>query len=328
VENYFLKQKVEAYQESKQHFSYEDIQNNDELIALYTGLPNAKIFLALFNLLSNLRINYYLGWKVEKLDKKDQLLMCLMKLRQNFPHLDLAHRFKVSQAVVSNVLFTWINVLHEILYKQFMASIPSRKKNKSCLPNCFSTFTNCRIVLDCTEMATVVSRGSMETQKSTYSAYKHRNTWKALIGVAPNGVITYISDLYPGSTSDRKIVQHSGVLNRMEPGDLILADKGFLIKDLLPAGVHVNIPPFLDTPQFTEEQVLHTEKIARARIHVERAIQRMKTFRILNFLPYNLLRHADAILQVIGGLTNLKNPLIKQVEEKYSDQSEQSESET
>jgi ethanolamine ammonia-lyase small subunit len=84
----------------------------------------------------------------------------------------------------------------------------------------------------------------------------------------------------------------------------------------------------LDTPQFTEEQVLHTEKIARARIHVERAIQRMKTFRILNFLPYNLLRHADAILQVIGGLTNLKNPLIKEVEEKYSDQSEQSESET
>jgi hypothetical protein len=63
-----------------------------------------------------------------------------MKLRQNFPHLDLAHRFKVSQAVVSNVLFTWINVLHEILDKQFMAS---RKKNKSCLLNCFSTFTNC-----------------------------------------------------------------------------------------------------------------------------------------------------------------------------------------
>jgi hypothetical protein len=74
--NYFLKQKVEAYQESKQHFSYEDIQNNDELIALYTGLPSAKIFLALFNLLSNLRINCYLGWKAEKLDKKDQLLMC------------------------------------------------------------------------------------------------------------------------------------------------------------------------------------------------------------------------------------------------------------
>jgi hypothetical protein len=78
VENNFLKQKVEAYQESKQHFSYEDIQNNDELIALYTGLPSAKIFLALFNLLSNLRINYYLGWKAEKLDKKDQLLMCLI----------------------------------------------------------------------------------------------------------------------------------------------------------------------------------------------------------------------------------------------------------
>jgi hypothetical protein len=160
----------------------------------------------------------------------------------------------VSQVVVSNVLFTWFRVLHEILHKQFMASTPSRKKNKSYLPNCFSTFTNCRIVIDYTEMATVVSRGSMETQKLTYSAYKHRNIWKALIGVTPNGVLTYISDLYPGSTSDRKIVQHSGVLNRMEPGDVILTDKGFLTKDLLPVGVHVNIPLFLDAPKFTEEQ--------------------------------------------------------------------------
>jgi hypothetical protein len=40
----------------------------------------------------------------------------------------------------------------------------------------------------------------------------------------------------------------------MEPGDVILTDKGFLTKDLLPVGVHVNIPLFLDAPKFTEEQ--------------------------------------------------------------------------
>ncbi|KAG5880646.1 hypothetical protein JTB14_015622 [Gonioctena quinquepunctata] len=69
-------------------------------------------------------------------------------------------------------------------------------------------------------------------------------------GVAPNGVVTYVSDLYPGSTSDKKIVEDSGILEKMEPGDL-RADKGFLIKDLLPQGVSLNVPSFLITAQYT-----------------------------------------------------------------------------
>ncbi|KAG5860807.1 hypothetical protein JTB14_030812 [Gonioctena quinquepunctata] len=78
--------------------------------------------------------------------------------------------------------------------------------------------------------------------------------WKGLIGVAPNGVITYISGLYPGSTSDKKIVQHCGILDQLAAGDLILANKGFLIRDILPPGVMLNLPPFLTTAQFTPQQ--------------------------------------------------------------------------
>ncbi|KAJ3655790.1 hypothetical protein Zmor_014903 [Zophobas morio] len=66
-----------------------------------------------------------------------------------------------------------------------------------------------------------------------------------------------------------------------EVGDMILADKGFLIKDILPAGVDLNLPPFLTTAQFTPEQAVQTRTIARARIHVERAIRRIKCWKIL-----------------------------------------------
>ena len=62
---------------------------------------------------------------------------------------------------------------------------------------------------------------------------------------------------------------------------MILADKGFLIKDILPAGVDLNLPPFLTTAQFTPEQAVQTRTIARARIHVERAIRRIKCWKIL-----------------------------------------------
>ena len=108
------------------------------------------------------------------------------------------------------------------------------------------------------------------------------NSFKVLVGVAPNAVITYVSKLYPGSISDKAIVQESGLLNHLTPGDMILADKGFLIQDIVPRGVCVNIPPFLNNGTFTESEA---KAIARCRIHVERANARLKDFRILSFIP-------------------------------------------
>lgn len=321
AENYFLKQEVDQgkveIKNLKRAFSYKHICETDKLVLLYTGIPTAKLFSALFNLVKDLDINYYLKWKVEKLSKEDQLLLTLMKLRQNFPHADLAERFNISQSTVTNILITWINVLEEVLHNQLMEKIPPRSKNASCLPGSFSSFTNCRIILDCTEIYTVVDRKSMTMQKATYSTYKHRNTYKGLVGVAPNGVITYVSGLYPGSTSDKKVVAASGILQQLEAGDLVIADKGFLISELLPPGVSLNIPPFLSTPQFTAEQIKATERIARARIHVERAIRRMKCYKILHFIPHSLLKYAENVFKVVAALTNFQYPLIQEVEQYY-----------
>jgi len=55
--------------------------------------------------------------------------------------------------------------------------------------------------------------------------------------------------------------------------------------------ISLNLSPFLDTPQFTPEQVLQTEAIAKVIIRrVERAIQRIKCFSILNFIPSTMLK--------------------------------------
>lgn len=322
AEMYFLKKENKELQKKITYltprFSYENIQGNDKLIILYTGLPNRSIFEALFNLIKDEEVNYYLGWTVDKILKIDQLLMCLMKLRLNCPHLDLAQRFSVSSSTVTNVILTYLHVLYEVLFEQLNSEMPSRMKNKTCLPTSFSKFTNCRVVLDCTEIFTVIARKSMKTQRLTYSSYKHRNTFKGLIGVAPNGVITYVSDLYVGSTSDQKIVQDCGILKLLQPGDLVLADKGFLIETMLPAGVSLNIPPFLRSPQFTPEQVKCTESIARARIHVERAIRRMKCYHILNLLPTSLCSFGDVIFKTVAALTNLQYPLIKDIEDLFN----------
>lgn len=320
AENYFLKQEVLELTEKLKHsttcFSFEHIKNNDAHVLMYTGIPTSAIFLTVFETMDSFELNYYAGWNVKLLPKIDQMLMTLMKLRLNLPHEDLAIRFNCSSATVTNIVMTWIYALHEVFFNQLMKTIPSRKKNQACLPAAFFNFKNCRIILDCTEICSAIPT-SMESQRQTYSSYKHRNTWKLLVGVAPNGVITFVSKAYPGSTSDKKIVEHSGILNQMHHGDLILADKGFLIQDLLPAGVSLNIPPFLSTPQFTEAQVYETQKIAKARIHVERAIRRIKCFNILEKVPQYNISQISIIFQLCAALTNFQYPLIKEVEEYY-----------
>ena len=59
-----------------------------------------------------------------------------------------------------------------------------------------------------------------------------------------------------------------------------MADRGFVLNDLLePLGCTLNIRPFLNNQgQFSEDQVKETQEIANLRIHVERAISRIKTF--------------------------------------------------
>ena len=115
---------------------------------------------------------------------------------------------------------------------------------------------------------------SYRTQSATFSSYKHQNTAKDLIGIAPNGAVTFVSELYPGRTSDQCITKHSGILQLLEEGDSVMADRGFDILKDLPEGVTLNIPAFMrGKDQLTVEEETETRRIASVRIHVERAIE-------------------------------------------------------
>ena len=58
----------------------------------------------------------------------------------------------------------------------------------------------------------------------------------------------------------------------MEPGDEIMAGRGFDIEADIPSGVLLNIPPFLNgQPQLSAEDEAKTRKIASVRVHVDRA---------------------------------------------------------
>ena len=93
---------------------------------------------------------------------------------------------------------------------------------------------------------------------------------KVIVGVEPNGVITYAwSTLYPSAIYDKATVQQSGLLNHLTAVNLVLADKGCLIRELVPNGVSVNIPLFLNNGAFTESEARAAKAIAKCRINVK-----------------------------------------------------------
>jgi len=92
-----------------------------------------------------------------------------------------------------------------------------------------------------------------------------------------------------------------------------MADKGSLIQDMLaPLGVCLNVPPLLKSNrQMAAEDVILTKKIAHLRIHVERAIGRVKEFRILQgVLPAAMWDSINQAIYVCCMLTNFNPPLV------------------
>ena len=92
------------------------------------------------------------------------------------------------------------------------------------------------------------SPSSLDNRSLCYSSYKSRTTMKALIGITPNGVVSFCSDLYSGSISDVQIVKESGYLSHLNRGDnIVMADKGFTIQDeLAEVGAKLAMPQFFE----------------------------------------------------------------------------------
>ena len=206
-----------------------------------------------------------------KLSLENEFFAVLVRLKLGFFVEDIANRFDISVSLFSKIFNTWIRFLR--LELEVLFPFPNREKVQSLIPASFSKFPITRIILDCTEFP-IQKPSALKAQRETWSSYKHRNTYKALVGITPDGTVSYVSSLYGGAALDKFIVQDSDVLDLLEPGDNVMADRGFEIEvELNRRGATLNIPPFRNQHfQLSCEQVEATRRIAEVRIHVERAI--------------------------------------------------------
>ena len=267
----------------KLKFCLQRFAGSDADIRFYTGFPNYKTLISFYNFLlpAATQLNYWGSENAENRDAKrgpqrqvqpiDELFMLLYRLRCDPLEKDIADRFGISQTTVSRTLITWINILYHTLKQLQIWS--SSKVVQETMPTCF----------------------------------------KGLIGIAPNSFVSFISDMYGGHVSDKRITESCGIVNLLEPGDMVMADRGFDIQHILASkNVTLNIPPFMrGKQQLSLEEEVETRAIASVRIHVERAIERIKNYRILQgIIPNTLHSQIDQVWFICSILTNFLPPLV------------------
>ncbi|CAN8014708.1 unnamed protein product [Ixodes persulcatus] len=281
----------------------------------YTGLTTYEVLHYLHDLVVAKYPEICKGNYMRAQETEEQLFMVLVRLRTGMPCKEIARNFELSESTLSRTFSRWIFMLKDIL--KSIARFPKLHEVQRYMPTCFREFPDTRIVLDTTEVR-IQKPSGLEAQKKTFSGYKHSNTMKCLIGITPDCYISFVSNLYGGSTSDRVIVAESEVLDMLECDDAVMVDKGFKVHDLLPVGVKLYIPPFriAAEKQMSRRDVVCTRKVARARVHVERAIRRIKEFHIFDCpLPLNMADIADEIFSTCAFLSNFRGPLIHGAEQ-------------
>ena len=273
----------------------------------YTGL-NLTVLMTLMTILSP--FGKYLSYK---LSVPDQILSVLVRLRLGLNFHDIGRRFGMSRQLAASIFHSWIEIMADKL-SDCIVWLP-RETIRRTLPSSFSEMypkTTC--IVDCTEVF-IQRPFTLKARNQTYSNYKSKNTAKFLVAIAPNGYIMFISKAYGGRASDNFISKSSGFLNYLLPGDEVMADRGFTIgEELCARQVKLNIPAFMKgRSQLSAQETIESRRIASVRIHVERAINRLKCYRILNTtLNIKSVTKIDKKMRVIAALCNLQGCLIKE----------------
>nr|XP_022327020.1 uncharacterized protein LOC111126573 [Crassostrea virginica] len=296
---------------------------DDEMVEFYTGFPTYTLFVTFYNAIKPTAVRmksvYYTQvdeisgkGRPKAMDPIDELFMFLCRLKCGFLSDDLSVRFNIHKSTVSRKNITWSNYLYFLLGG--INIWPSREKIMLHMPEDFKlSYAKTRVIIDCTEIFTE-RPSSLALASKTFSTYKSHNTWKGLVGIAPHGAVTFISSLYSGCMSDVEITKRCGLIELMETGDQIMADKGFVLNNVLKdTGVSVATPHFLCSDgQFTASQIEDNQKIASLRIHVERHIKRLKEYKLLqSTVPLSIAGSVNQLWTVANLLTLFRRPLIK-----------------
>jgi len=248
-----------------------------------------------------------------KVTVENRLFLFLMRVKLGFNFSALSCLYSIDRRTASRIFYEVLESIHKATANWVFW--PDVSIIKSTLPQAFhADYPNCRAIIDCFEVRLNETPQTVEQRVLYYSNYKSGYTVKYLIAIAPNGFISFLSKGYGGRSSDGFITVDSKLVDLIEPDDLILADKGFpkILNTMLGNRNAVLVmPPRVESPQLSAEDVGECFKVASVRVHVERAIQRIRLFNILRNVNSETMQYIDPLVHFCCVLVNLQSPILK-----------------
>lgn len=276
------------------------------MLNTWTGIPSFGILDAIVETV--LRIFPEDVRKTETL--KVKILIVFVKLKCNMSFVNMSPIFHLCESTLSRNFKKYVPIIRTAL--KVCIYFPKKEEIRCNLPKSFKPdFVNVRSILDCTEIPIEIPK-CVNCKIATYSHYKGTNTVKFLVSITPGGLISFVSDAYSGKSSDKFIFNSEKLIEKFEENDAIMVDKGFaILQEITEKGLILVRPTFSKGGQFEKDEVIENTKVAVARVHVERVIQRLKIFSVLkDKIDHNLLPYMSDIFFIISAITNLSPPIL------------------
>lgn len=237
-----------------------------------------------------------------ELSMKQRVIMTLTKLRTNMGFEVLGAFFGVDRHTCGKYFSSTIKLMSLILKPCIYW--PTKEENLMSMPKYFQKQSDTVMLLDMVKIS-LESPNCLKCHSELFTPNNSSSSIKFYTGVAPSGLIIYLSKVYSGMVANKKILEESDLIAKhlLKPkSDAVMVDKELRLDSVWSKN---------DIKIYHTPHILRGADLLNAKKQVEKAVQKMKMFTILSGkLCTATAPHIDDILTVIAGLINLTSPLI------------------
>lgn len=242
------------------------------------------------------------GGEKTQLDGRNQLLLTVVWLRQYPTHDVLGFFFGVSQPTVGRYISRMLPILEQAGRDTMRGKDPGRKRRRS-LAALLHDVPQLTRVVDSFEQR--VQRPKIAADRDGwYSGKKRMHTVKSqLVVESESGWIREVAVSVKGRVSDIKLVEESGVLNRLPDQTGMMGDAAYQgIVKLHPLGRSPHKKPIRG--ELSPEQIAYNHAFSQRRIIVETIINRLRRYQSLTQMDRQHRLNHTARVCAVAGLVN------------------------